>query len=87
MSAGTYRVRPCSDFIQFLLDHIATRENPRPSLADLSRETGKSLQLLRKYANEGLWDLRKRRELVDLCKIDIESYLFYIAEELRSLSA
>jgi hypothetical protein len=87
MTAGTYRLKPCSAFIQFLLDGIATKENPRPSLADLARKTGKPLQTLKDYADKGLWDLRKRRELVDLCGIDIEKYLEYISIEIRTLSA
>lgn len=87
MRAGTFRLKPCSGFIQFLLDGIATRNNPSPTLADLARTTGKSLQLLTKYANDGLWDLRKRKELVLLCKIDIELYIEYISNEAQSLSA
>jgi hypothetical protein len=77
MTTGRTRTRPVSAFIQFLLDELGIS-----SLYALSKRTGKSEQVLKRYADQGLDDLNKRLELVDLCSIDRERYIEWMSTEI-----
>lgn len=81
MTAGRARTRPVSAFIQFLLDELRVT-----SLYALSKKTGKSEMMLKRYADEGLHDLKKRLELVDLCEIPRQRYIEWMSSEIPSLS-
>lgn len=73
------RHKPNDGFIQFLLDELRFTQ-----IMQLSRQTGKSPQLLTKYADNGVDDLGKRIELVDLCGIPRGRLKAYIDQELDS---
>lgn len=80
--SGAGRARPTSAFIQFLLDELQIA-----SLYALSKKTGKSEQVLKRYADQGLDDLNKRLDLVDLCGIDRERYIEWMSTEILSQPA
>lgn len=73
------REKPNHSFIQFLLDELGFTQ-----IMQLARKTGKSPQLLTKYADHGVDDLGKRIELVDLCGIPRGRLKAYIETELDS---
>lgn len=73
------RERPIDPFVKFLMDE-ATPPLKKP--IELAVKTGKSPQLIKKYADNGLDDMGKRLELVDLCEIPRDRLKMYISKEI-----
>lgn len=84
------RLAPHNSFIQFLMDNYRNAKlelEPKERVSELADAIGWLRQTIQKYDDCGVYDVRKRRELVEACRIDIGLYIEWAAKEISGAVA